>query len=61
MPSRSPAEPPGCPDQTVLDRLLAGISELEFCEHDPGGFAMWIAARPGRLLGKFCYQAPRVP
>ena len=26
--------------QAVLDRLLARISELEFCEHDPGGFAM---------------------
>lgn len=46
--------------QAVVDGLLARVPGLEFCEHDPGGFAMWIATRPGRLLCKFCYQAAQV-
>jgi hypothetical protein len=44
----------------VLDRVLARVSELEFCAHDPEGFAMRISTRPGQLLCKFCYQAAQV-
>ena len=40
--------------------LLARVTELEFCEHDLDGFAMWIITRPGRLLCGFCYQTAQV-
>jgi hypothetical protein len=43
----------------VVDKLLAEVTELEFCEHELDGFAMWIVTRPDRLLCKFCYQALR--
>jgi hypothetical protein len=46
--------------QAVLEWLISRISELEFCEHDPEGFAMWISTRPGQLLCRFCYQAAQV-
>jgi hypothetical protein len=46
--------------QAVVDGLLARVPGLEFCEHDPDGFAMWIATRPSRLLCGFCYQAAQV-
>jgi hypothetical protein len=44
----------------VAGGLLARVSELELCEHDPDGFALWISIRPGMLLCGFCYQAARV-
>jgi hypothetical protein len=46
--------------RAVAGGLLARVSELEFCEHDPGGFALWISIRPGMLLCGFCYQAAQV-
>jgi len=46
--------------QAVVDGLLARVSELGFCEHDPDGFALWISTRPGDLLCGFCYQAAQV-
>jgi hypothetical protein len=57
QPSRPAMGPQG---QAVVDRLLAHVTELEFCEHDAEGFAMWIATRPGRLLCGFCYQAAQL-
>jgi hypothetical protein len=44
----------------VVDGLLARAGDLEFCEHDRNGFALWIATRPGNLLCGFCYQAAQV-
>jgi hypothetical protein len=46
--------------QAAIDRLLARVSELEFCEHRPADFAFWTATRPGTLLCDFCYQAAQV-
>jgi hypothetical protein len=46
--------------QAVIDALVMQVNELEFCEHDPEDFSMWIATRPGMLLCKFCYQAAQV-
>jgi hypothetical protein len=46
--------------QDIIDQLLARVTELEFCEHAGGDFALWIAARPGMLLPDFCYQAAQV-
>jgi len=46
--------------QAVAGGLLARVSELEFCEHDPDGFALWISTRPEELLCGFCYQAAQV-
>jgi hypothetical protein len=36
--------------QAVIDWLLARVGELEFCEHDLDGSAIWISTRPNRLL-----------
>jgi hypothetical protein len=44
----------------VAERLLARVTELEFCEHAPEDFAFWIATRPGMLLCEFCSQAAQV-
>jgi len=46
--------------QSVIDQLLATVTELEYCEHGGADFAFWIAARPGMLLCDFCYQAAQV-
>ncbi len=46
--------------QAVIDRLLATVTELKFCEHGCADFAFWISARPGMLLCDFCYQAAQV-
>jgi hypothetical protein len=46
--------------QAVVDGLLARVTELEVCEHDLDGFAMWIGTRPDRLLCRFCYQTAQV-
>jgi hypothetical protein len=46
--------------QAVINRLLARVSEFEFCEHGPADFAFWTATRPGMLLWEFCYQAAQV-
>ncbi len=32
--------------QAVLEQLLARVSKLKFCQHDPDGFAMWISTPP---------------
>ena len=50
----------GLNGQAVVDGLLARVSGLEFCEHDPDGFAMWTSTRPDGLLCGFCYQAAQV-
>ena len=50
----------GAKSQAMVEGLLARVPGLELCEHDPDGFAMWIATRPGSLLCKFCYQAAQV-
>jgi len=57
---RAKGPPTGAIANAVIDRLLAKISQLEMCEHDQDGFAMWIATRPGHLLCSFCYQAAQV-
>jgi hypothetical protein len=36
----------GRPGRAVLEWLISRVSELEFREHDPEGFAMWISTRP---------------
>jgi len=46
--------------QAVVDRLLERVSEPEFCEHNPDGFALWMSTRPGDLRRWFCYQAAQV-
>src|ERR1017187_4603301 len=50
----------GLNGQAVVDGLLARVSELEFCEHDPDGFVIWSSTRPHWLLCGFCYQAAQV-
>jgi hypothetical protein len=58
---REPALPAlGPRGQAIVGGLLARVDDLEFCEHDPDGFALWIATRPGNLLCGFCYQAAQV-
>jgi hypothetical protein len=58
---RRPAPPQiGARGQAVIDRLLAMVSDLEPCEHDKDGFALWISTRPAHLLCGFCYQAAHV-
>ncbi len=44
----------------MIDRLLATVTELDVCEHDLDGFALWISTRPGHLLCGFCNQAAQV-
>jgi hypothetical protein len=50
----------GAQGLAVIDRLLDAVDELEPCEHDKDGFALWISLRPGYLLCGFCYQAAQV-
>jgi hypothetical protein len=59
---RQPAALPeiGPPGQTVIDRLLARVSELEFCAHGPADFAFWTATRPKKLACDFCFEAAQV-
>ena len=46
--------------QAVIARLLARVSELEFCEHGPADFVFWTATRPTMLVCDFCFQAAQV-
>ena len=58
---RQPTEPVlGANGQAVIDRLLATLADLELCDHDKDGFALWISTRPGHLLCGFCYQAAQI-
>lgn len=50
----------GASGSAVIARLLATVNDLETCEHDKDGFALWISTRPGALLCGFCYQAAQV-
>jgi hypothetical protein len=52
--------PTGPRGQAVIDRVLARVGQLESCEHDAGGFYLWISVRPDSLLCGFCYQAAQV-
>ncbi|HEX9034724.1 MAG TPA: hypothetical protein VF834_23005 [Streptosporangiaceae bacterium] len=60
-PKRWPDTPDiGANGQAVIDRVLATVAELEACEHELDGFALWISTRPRHLLCGFCYQACQV-